>query len=257
MTVQWELRDQNVAVITLNRPEVLNALSFEILRQLDGVIEEIEQSTARGLVIVGAGDKAFCAGADIPELMNRDLLSQHQGAELGQKVFSRISSMTIPSVAMIHGYAFGGGLELALACTFRIGTAGLKVGLPEVKLGLIPGYGGTQRLPRLVGEAVALEMIMSGRTVDADEALRIGLVNRIVETTDKAQAGADFLKPILQQGLLATYLARQAVQRGMQTSLGEGLQIERDLSTLAYQSEDAREGMLAFTQKRKPVFRDK
>lgn len=256
MSIEWKLRDDQIAVITLNRPQVLNALSFAILKQFSDVIGDIEQSNARGLVVVGAGEKAFCAGADIPELMHRSLIEQHEGAELGQRAFQRLSDLKIPSVAVIHGYAFGGGLELALACTFRIGTDRLKVGLPEVKLGLIPGYGGTQRLPRLVGESTALDMIMSGRTVEAQEALRIGLVNRLVQTDSTEEAGAEFLKPILQQGQLATYLARQAVQRGMQTTLGEGLQIERDLSTLAYQTSDAAEGMQAFTEKRKPQFKD-
>lgn len=256
MTVEWKLREDRVAVVTLNRPQVLNALSFAILRQLGEVLDQVEQSSARGLVFTGAGDKAFCAGADIPELMNRPLLSQHEGAELGQRVFNRIAELKIPSVAMIHGYAFGGGLELALACTFRVGTARMKVGLPEVKLGLIPGYGGTQRLPRLVGESIALDMILSGRTVEADEALRIGLINRLVDASSMEDAGAEFLQPILQHGMLATYLARQAVQRGMQTTLSEGLQIERDLSTLAYQTADAAEGMLAFSQKRKAQFKD-
>lgn len=257
MSIHWKLRDDRIAVLTLDRPNVLNALSFEILKQLDAVLSEIENSNARGLVIIGAGDKAFCAGADIPELMNRPLMAQSDGAELGQRVFSRISNLQVPSIAVIHGYAFGGGLELALACTFRIGTDKLKVGLPEVKLGLIPGYGGTQRLPRIVGQAIALDMILSGRTVLSDEALRIGLINRIVQSESTEQAGVEFLEPMLQHSQLATYLARQAVLRGMQTTLGEGLQIERDLSTLAYQTADANEGMQAFTEKRKPVFKDK
>lgn len=257
MSIVWKLRDDRIAVISLERPAVLNALSFEILGKLGQVVTEIEKSDARGLVIVGAGEKAFCAGADIPELMNRPLIAQSDGAELGQQVFNRISGLKVPSVAVIHGYAFGGGLELALACTFRIGTENLKVGLPEVKLGLIPGYGGTQRLPRIVGESIALDMILSGRTVLAEEALRIGLVNRIVELESTEQAGVDFLLPMLAHSQLALYFAREAVLRGMQTTLEEGLRIERDLSTLAYQTADANEGMLAFTEKRKPVFRDK
>lgn len=256
MSIKWKLRDDQIAVITLDRPNVLNALSFAILREIDGVLSEIEHSTARGLIVLGEGEKAFCAGADIPELMQRTLLAQHEGAELGQRVFSRISELKMPSVAVIQGYAFGGGLELALACTFRLGTPQLKVGLPEVKLGLIPGYGGTQRLPRLVGESVALDMILTGRTVQAEEALALGLINRLIEPGNTEEAGVTFLQPILQHSQLATYLARQAVQRGMQTTLTEGLQIERDLSTLAYQTRDANEGMLAFTQKRKAEFKD-
>lgn len=256
MSIQWKLRDDKLAVITLNRPETLNALSFSILQALDDALTQVEQSEARGLIIIGSGDKAFCAGADIPELMNRPLMAQSDGAQLGQAVFSRINELKVPSVAVVHGFAFGGGLELALACTFRIGTNKLKVGLPEVKLGLIPGYGGTQRLPRIVGQAIALDMILSGRTVLADEALQIGLINRITQTESTEQAGADFLAPMIEHGQLALYFAREAVLRGMQTTLQEGLRIERDLSTLAYQTADANEGMLAFTEKRKPVFKD-
>ena len=256
MTIEWHLREDNVAVLTLNRPEVLNALSFEILGQIGRAVNEIGNSSARGLVVVGAGPKAFCAGADIPELMQRTLVQQLEGAELGQTVFRQIYELKIPSVAVIHGYAFGGGLELALACTFRVATAQAKMGLPEVKLGLIPGYGGTQRLPRLIGEGHALDLIMTGRTVAADEALRLGLINRLIEGESPEESGCEFLQPILQLSNLATYFARQAVQRGMQASLDRGLEIERDLSTLAYQTADAREGMLAFTKKRPAQFQD-
>ncbi len=256
MTIEWQLRDNRVAVLKLNRPEVLNALSFEILGQLRTAVQAIRQSPARGLVVIGAGDKAFCAGADIPELMERKLAQHMDGAALGQAVFNEIATLRIPSVAVIHGYAFGGGLELALACTFRICTPKAKMGLPEVKLGLIPGYGGTQRLPRLVGEGLALELVMSGRTIEADEAKRCGLVNRVVETDSPETAGIEFLDPILKHGSLATHFAREAVQRGLQTSLERGLEIERDLSTLAYQTQDAIEGMTAFVEKRPARFKD-
>ena len=170
-----------IAVMTLNRPEALNALSFDILREIGARVDELSASDARALVVTGAGDRAFCAGADIKELMNRGLEAQRNGAILGQGVFERLNRLPMPSIAVIDGYAFGGGLELAMACTFRIATPKAKVGQPEIKLGLIPGYGGTQRLPRLVGEARALEICMTGRTVGADEALAIGLVNRLVD----------------------------------------------------------------------------
>jgi enoyl-CoA hydratase len=178
MTVLLEF-DGEFAHITLNRPQVLNALSFSVLKELSGVLVKVAESDARALVFTGAGDKAFCAGADIPELMNRPLMDELQGAAMGQAVFNQIADLKIPSVAVITGYAFGGGLELALSCTFRVATDRARMGLPEVKLSLIPGYGGTQRLPRLVGEGRALDMIMSGRTVAAEEGERMGLVNRI------------------------------------------------------------------------------
>jgi len=244
------------AILTLNRPESLNALNFATLRALSQKIEEIKASTARGLVVVGAGAKAFCAGADIKELMNRDLTAQREGALLGQRAFGKLAELTIPSVAVIHGYAFGGGLELALACTFRIVTAKAKMGLPEIKLGLIPGYGGTQRLPRVVGEARALELIMSGRSVDAAEAVQIGLASKVTENDEPITLGKSWLEPLLGFSRCATQFAREAVQRGMSTTLSEGLRIEADLSTLAYQTKDAAEGMSAFVEKRPPVFKD-
>ncbi len=252
--------EHDLALIRLNRPKALNALSFSILGEMDAALDEIEQAVTngavRGLIFTGAGDKSFCAGADITELMGRPILDEHKGAAIGQKVFARIAALPVPSVAVIHGYAFGGGLELALACTFRIATARARMGLPEVKLGLIPGYGGTQRLPRLIGEGRALEIIMSGRTVEAQEAERIGLVNRLVAQGDPVEIGKEFLAPFLKQSLVAMEFARQAITRGMQTSLDEGLRIERDLSTLAYQTADAKEGMQAFVEKRPAIFKD-
>lgn len=255
MSVKLEYVGQ-YAHICLDRTGALNALSFSILETLSEKLKEVAGSDARGLVFTGAGEKAFCAGADIPELMGRKLMDELNGAALGQAVFDQIAGLRIPSAAVIHGYAFGGGLELALACTFRVATERARVGLPEVKLGLIPGYGGTQRLPRLVGEGRALEMIMSGRTVDAQEAERIGLVNRIDNEGEPLEIGQRFLEPILKHSLNALYFAREAVQRGYRSSLSDGLRVERDLSTLAYRSDDAAEGLQAFVEKRKPVFKD-
>jgi len=154
-------RVEEFALITLNRPDALNALSFELIADLSRAFDEVAKSDARALLITGAGTKAFCAGADIKELTGRSLVAQKEGAEMGQAVFAKLDKLPIPSVAIINGYAFGGGLELALACTFRIATKNAKMGLPEIKLGLIPGYGGTQRLPRAIGEPRALEMIMT------------------------------------------------------------------------------------------------
>ncbi|MGB3288852.1 MAG: enoyl-CoA hydratase-related protein [Burkholderiaceae bacterium] len=255
MTVQLDYSDE-FAHITLNRPKVLNALSFQVLADLGELLTKVAASDARGLIITGEGDKAFCAGADIPELMNRPLMQELKGAEQGQEVFKQIAALKIPSVAVIHGYAFGGGLELALACTFRVATDRARMGLPEVKLGLIPGYGGTQRLPRLVGEGRALDMILSGRTVAADEAERIGLVNRLDNEGSPLEIGKRFLEPYLKHSLCALYFAREAVQRGGQVALDDGLRIERDLSTLAYRSQDAAEGLSAFVEKRPPSFKD-
>ena len=255
MTVGLEFED-GVAHLTLNRPEVLNALSFSVLKEISEALSRVAESDARALVVTGAGEKAFCAGADIGELMNRKLMDELDGAAMGQAVFNQIADLKIPSIAVIHGYAFGGGLELALSCTFRVATERARMGLPEVKLGLIPGYGGTQRLPRLVGEGRALDMIMSGRTVAAEEGLQMGLVNRIDSEGTPFEMGKRFLEPVLKHSLCALYFAREAVQRGGQVSLADGLRLERDLSTLSYRTDDAAEGLDAFLSKRTPTFKD-
>lgn len=254
MPVHLEHRDA-IAVLTLDRQEALNALSFAVIGEIAARLDEVARSDARALIVTGAGTRAFCAGADIRELRNRDLMSQRRGAELGQQTFARLDALPMPSIAVINGYAFGGGLELALACTFRIATRNARLGLPEIKLGLIPGYGGTQRLPRVVGEARALEMIMTGRTVEAEEAERIGLVSRLVDG-DPIAAGIAFAGQFTGFGLPALGFARAAVQRALAVSLHDGLQIEADLSTLAYRTEDAEEGMAAFVEKRPARFRD-
>lgn len=249
-------RQGDYAVLTLDRPKVLNALSFQVLRDIGAAIDEIAaQRDVRALLVTGAGERAFCAGADIGELRNRSLADQKRGAELGQSVFAKLDSLPVASIALVNGYAFGGGLELALACTFRIAAPAAKFGLPEVKLGLIPGYGGTQRLPRLVGEGRALEMILTGKTIGAAEAERIGLVNRVADG-DLMSAGLDFAATFARLSLPVLELARRAVQRGSRLPLAEGLALEADLSTLAYQTADAEEGMAAFEAKREPCFRD-
>lgn len=255
MTVHLTRIDE-LALITLDRQEVLNALNFELLRDLGAAFDQVAASDARALLVTGAGDRAFCAGADVKELMGRPLAATREGAVLGQAIFAKLDVLAIPSIALINGYAFGGGLELALACTFRIALPGARLGLPEIKLGLIPGYGGTQRLPRLIGEARALEMILTGRTVMAEEALQIGLVNRLVDG-DLLGAGKSFAREMTGYSLPALGFARDAVRRGLATSLKEGLAIEADLNTLAFQTADAAEGMTAFLEKRNPAFRDR
>jgi len=248
-------RVEEFALITLNRPEALNALSFALIRELARAFDEVAASNARALLVTGAGAKAFCAGADIRELTGRAFADHKRGAELGQATFAKLDRLPMPSVAIINGYAFGGGLELALACTFRIATRSAKLAFPEIKLGLIPGYGGTQRLPRVVGEARALELIMTGRTVDAEEAARLGLVNRLVDG-DPVVAGVAFAREFSGHSLPVLGFAREAVTRALDTPLTAGLKIEADLSTLAFQTGDAAEGMSAFIEKRKARFKD-
>jgi enoyl-CoA hydratase len=251
-----ELRQQDdMAILTLNRPEALNALSFQILEDIGTALDKVSQMDVRALLITGAGDKAFCAGADIKDLRNRTLTDQKRGAELGQAVFAKLDTLPVASIALVNGYAFGGGAELALASTFRLASSNAIFGLPEIKLGLIPGYGGTQRLPRLVGEGRALEIIMTGRNVKSDEAERIGLVNAVIEG-DLLQAGLEFASKFTRYSLPVLEFARRAVQRAGDVSLTEGLRIEADLSTLAYRTNDAEEGMAAFEEKRKAEFKD-
>ncbi len=249
-------RREEFAILTIDRQEALNALSFSLIAELEARLDEVAKSDARALLIVGAGQKAFCAGADVTELVGLPAESHRQGVEFGQRVFSRLETLPIISIALINGYAFGGGLELALSCTFRLATANAKVGLPEIKLGLIPGYGGTQRLPRVIGEARAMDMILSGRTVGAEEALQFGLVSRLVEG-DPIEAGMAYARQFTQHSLTTLRLARSAVQRAQSTPLHEGLKIEADLSTVACQTADAVEGMNAFVAKRKAEFKDR
>jgi enoyl-CoA hydratase len=254
MSVDLTYRDRT-AILTLSRPDALNALNFGMIKRISKALDAVARSDARALVITGAGERAFCAGADITELTGRTLLAQKAGAEFGQRVFSKLDTLPIPSIAAISGFALGGGCELALSCSFRLATPPACFGLPEVKLGLIPGYGGTQRLPRLVGESRALEIILTGRMVSAEEALAIGLVNRLVEG-DLLEAAVAFAVELGGFSLVASGLAREAVRRSMDCPLHEGLQTEADLSTLAYQTADADEGMAAFLEKRPPVFKD-
>ena len=252
-------RRDRAAILTLNRPEALNALSFAVLREIEARVTEVERSVAdgdvRALLVTGAGGRAFCAGADIKELMGRTPLEHRQGLRFGQTLFERISNLPVPSIALIDGFALGGGLELAMACTFRLATAAARMGLPEIKLGLVPGYGGTQRLPRLVGEANALDIVMTGRMVRADEGLSMGLVNRIVEG-DPIEAGLAFAAGVTGYSLPVLGLARDAVRRALDLPVHEGFEVEADLGALSYQTADAQEGMSAFIEKRPPEFRD-
>lgn len=256
MTVNLTRQD-GFAFLEIARPEALNALNFETIERFGAAVNEVSGwSDVRALIITGAGEKAFCAGADIKELSGRSVIAEREGSLLGQRTFALLDRCPVPSIAAINGYAFGGGMEIALACTFRIAHARAKMGLPEIKLGLIPGYGGTQRLPRLIGEARALELILTGRTVAADEALALGMVNAVTED-DVVEAAKTFAAGFAGYSRCALTLAREAIVRGMQTTLAEGLAIEADLSTVAYRTGDAGEGIAAFVEKRKPNFTDR
>jgi len=247
-----------VARLTVNRPEVLNALNAETLGEMADVFEECRQNeSVRALVVTGAGDKAFIAGADINELAKMKPLGAKDLARYGQKVLEGLERMGKPTIAMINGFALGGGLELALACTLRTASTNARLGLPEVSLGIIPGYGGTQRLARIAGPGVAREWILTADMYSAEEAHRVGVVNRIF-APDELEAGTmKMVETIISRGPVALRFAIEAVNRGTNMPQREGEIMECDLFGLAAASEDMREGMNAFLEKRKPDFKGK
>ncbi|MEM5274409.1 enoyl-CoA hydratase-related protein [Cupriavidus taiwanensis] len=253
MTIRLNI-DGEVAVLTLDRPAALNALNFEMLKVLSQLVDDIEQYRARGVVVVGGCDRAFCAGADISELQGRTPREHLDGAVFGQLVFSKLAALSVPSVAVIRGAALGGGLELAMACNYRVALIGAKLGLPEIKLGLIPGYGGTQRLPRLIGTERALDLVTTGRMVTAEEASEIGLVDRLVDAGDPVAIGKAFLAEISTGHPSAIHLAREAVLAATRLDLDAGLRAEAELFSRATRTDDAREGISAFLAKRAPQF---
>jgi len=253
VTVELGFRD-HVAVLRLNRPQALNVLNADMIAQIGARLDDVAESDARALIIVGEGGKAFSAGADVKELMGQSAHAQRATARRGQLAFAKLDRLGIPSVAVINGMAFGGGLEIAMACTFRIASAASRFGLPEIKLGLIPAYGGTQRLPRLVGTARAVDLIATGRTIDGEEAERVGLVHRIVEIRDPVDAGMQFLSEMGNPFPAALVHALTATTCASALPMDKGLGLEADLFSIISQTQDASEGMRAFVEKRKSVF---
>jgi enoyl-CoA hydratase len=244
------------AIVTLSRPDVLNALSFELLERLAKVLSDIESSTARAVVVTGAGERAFCAGADVRELSGRSIDECRKGIALGQTVFARLERLRQPTIAAINGVALGGGLELALACTLRVAASDARLGFPEVSLGLIPTYGGTQRLVRTIGRPRAEELILTGRTVSATEALELSLVHQVSQGP-VVDAALEVAAQLQQHSVVTLKLAREAIDAYGAAALSSGLDAERDLGTEAYATADAREGLSAFLAKRPPSFRDR
>ncbi len=254
-----ELRkDAALAWLFIMRPKALNALNFQTLDEIDAALSEIEGDSDIGLLIIsGDGPKSFVAGADISELHKLEGDGGLETARRGQGLFDRIDNLPIPVIGAINGFALGGGCELALACDMRIASDNAVLGLPEVKLGIIPGYGGTQRLPRLVGPGFALEMILSGRMIQSDEALRVGLVNRVVPAEDLEATVKELAAQILANGPIAIRAAKEAVKEGLQHALGGGLEVEARLFASLCGSADQKEGMSAFLEKRKADFKGK
>jgi len=244
-----------VATVTVNRPEKLNALTDAVVTELHDAARALRADPAvRGVIVTGAGPKAFVAGADIGELGRLDVAGARARALAGQAMVAAFETMGKPVVAAVNGFALGGGCELAMACHLRIAAENAKFGQPEVKLGLIAGYGGTQRLARLVGKGRALHLLLTGETIDAQEAYRIGLVTKVVPAEQLLAEATGVLRTILANGPVAVALTLDAVERGLGMSLADGLAVEADLFALAAATEDMKEGTKAFVEKRAAKF---
>jgi len=251
-------KEPPIAIITINRPEVMNALSNALVEELDQTFDLVERDEeVRALIITGTGDKAFMAGADIRELEKRDFILGRQETRRRQQVFNRLVEMKIPVIAAINGFALGAGLELAIACTIRVACEEARLGSPEVNLGIIPGDGATQRLPRLIGFGRAMEMVLTGDFIDAQEAYRIGLVNKVVPRTELMDAARKLAAKLAAKAPLAVQCAKEAVNRSLEVGLYEGLAHESYLHALTCATEDKKEGVAAFLEKRKPNFQGK
>jgi len=253
-TLLFDVRD-GVAVITINRPDKLNALNDQVMAELADVAQRLAtDDDIRGAILTGAGPKAFVAGADIGDLAKQGPFDGKARALRGQAVLRRLETCGKPVIAAVNGFALGGGCELAMACHLRIASEHAKFGQPELKLGIAPGYGGTQRLPRLVGKGVALQLILTGETIDAREAHRIGLVNKVVPSAELLAEAEKLLRGILAMGPLAVRLALEAVDQGLEMSLDEGLLLEANHFGLLAATRDMKEGLGAFLEKRTPKF---
>ena len=247
-----------IAYITFNRPKVLNALNRKTVEELHhALLDARDDASVRVLILTGAGEKSFVAGADISELAAETPVKGKEFSLYGQSVFHLLETMGKPSICAINGFALGGGCELALACTMRIASKTAKLGQPEVKLGILPGYGGTQRLPRLCGKGVAHELCLTGEMVTAEEALRIGLVNHIHEPAELLPAAVAMARKIMANAPLAVQYAMEAIERGVETPQEEGLFLEATLFGLSCSTEDMREGTKAFLEKRPAQFKGK
>jgi enoyl-CoA hydratase/carnithine racemase len=244
-----------IAYVTVNRPKLLNALNTPTWQDLRSAFEDAQNDpTVRGVILTGAGDKAFIAGADIGELAHATAIDAERSSRFGQAVLDLVENLGKPVVAAINGFALGGGCETAMACTIRIAAEHAKFGQPEVKLGLLPGGGGTQRLPRLIGKGRAFQLILSGGTISAQEACRIGLVNEVVPTADLIPRAEAILKEIASNAPVAVRYALEATNKGMDTSQSEGFALEASYFGLCAATEDKREGTTAFLEKRAPQF---
>ena len=248
-------KSEGVAILTINRPKAMNALSHATLEEIDAAVQQAGADDAvHGMIVTGAGDKAFVAGADISEMDRLTPLEAAAYSSRGQAVMSRIENLGKPVVAAVNGFALGGGCELAMACTIRLACEAAHFGLPEVSLGIIPGFGGTQRLPRLVGKGRALQLILTAAIIDAQEAWRIGLVNEVVGNGQLMARAHDLLRKMLANAPVGVRMAMAAIHDGLEAGLGAGLAIEHAGFAVCVSTDDQREGVAAFLAKRAPSF---
>lgn len=255
-TITLDRGADGIAAVTVNRPDKLNALNAETVRELDAVLRSVrDDDGVRAIILTGAGEKAFVAGADIGELARMGPVEGVRISREGQGTFRMMERMPKPVIGAINGFALGGGLELALACHVRLASSRARFGLPEVKLGIIPGYGGTVRLPRLVGRGRALELMLTGEMIDAEEAYRIGLVNRVTPPESLLDAARELAAKMIANGPIAIALALESVDRGMSTTIDDAQILESNLFGLLASTDDMREGMTAFLEKRKAEFK--
>ena len=251
----YEVEDK-IAIITINRPNVLNALNHETIGELkEAALSVRDDDSVGGMIVTGAGEKSFVAGADINELVQATALSGREISIRGQETLQVFELMGKPVIAAINGYALGGGFELALGCHIRIAAENATMGLPEVGLGIMPGFGGSQRLPRLIGTSKALELILTGKSINADEAMSWGIISKVVPEGEALNAAKEMMKEILTKAPVSIKMSIEAVTRGMNMSLDEGLAIESDRFGLLCGTEDMKEGMNAFLEKREAKFK--
>jgi enoyl-CoA hydratase len=249
-------KKNSIAYVTVNRPKVLNALNMATMEELRAAFTDIKNDASiRVAIMTGAGEKAFIAGADIGELAKHDPVSAKEYTHRGQSVLDLIENLGKPVIACINGFALGGGCEIAMACTMRLASENAKLGQPEVKLGIMPGYGGTQRLPRLVGKGIAMQLVLSGEMISAPEAHRIGLVNEVTTPAELIPRAEAIAQKIIANGPLAIQYSMEAVNKGLEMSLAEGLYLEATLFGVCCATEDKKEGMAAFLEKRPAQFK--
>jgi len=251
-------KSEGIAIITINRPDALNALNAETIDEILQCLEDIaKDDNVRAVILTGAGPKAFCAGADIKAMKGMTALDARKLSQMGYKLCKAIENLEKPVIAAINGYALGGGLEVAMACDLRIASEKARMGQTEINIGLIPGWGGTQRLPRLVGKTLAKEMVFTGKMIDAQTAYQRGLVNKVVPPEQLMDAAKEMAKELANKAPVALKLSKMLINHGLETDLDTALVLEREAFGVVASTEDLQEGVSAFLEKRKPVFKGK